>query len=128
MTVPYRIHLLGFSDFERNALASYLRLVAERSPAYVLADRAADAHFLVVDADDPAALAASAGRGAQTVLIGAEPPGGGGPWTLRPVDPLHVLRALDQLCAGLAPTGSAPRPPDARAQPVPARRSSDAER
>lgn len=127
MTVPYRIHLLGFSDFERNALASYLRLAANRTPAYALADGSGDAHFLVVDADDPAALAASAGRGAQSVFVGAESPAVDGAWMLRPIDPLHVLRALDALAARLpAPAYAPPRPPPpARRRWLPARRATD---
>lgn len=134
MSAPYRIHLLGFSTFERSALASYLRLAASRSPAYALADGLGDAHFLVVDADDAAALRASHGRVAQAVYVGAEAPAGAGAWMMRPIDPLHVLRTLDTLAGSRPPLQSAygtarttlpDGPPAQRRRWMPARRATD---
>jgi CheY-like chemotaxis protein len=106
MSQPFRVHLLGFSEFERSALGSYFRLASNREPSFQQVARAADAHFLVVDADHATAAQAQ-GRLAQSVFIGARAPDGAAAWMARPIDPLHVLRELDALAAALMP---APRP------------------
>lgn len=107
MSQPFRVHLVGFSEFERTALGSYFRLASNRVPSFQQVARAADAHFLVVDADHAATAAQAAGRLAQSVFIGARAPEGAAAWMSRPIDPLHVLRELDALAAALMP---APRP------------------
>lgn len=94
--------LLGFSAFERDALAAGFRLAAAtRQPAYRLVAALAQAELVVVDAEQPAAHDAlrRAGRLHDAVIVGAWAPAGAGGWTMRPIDPLHVLRALDQLAA-----------------------------
>lgn len=131
MAVPYRVHLLGFSDFERSALGSTFRLAAGREPAYVQVAQPAGAHFLVVDADhaDAVRSAVAMGRVKDAVFIGAEVPEGATAWMMRPIDPLHVLRELDamvSLTAPPAPPRSSPPAPARRAKPVPGRRASDA--
>lgn len=109
MSQPFRVHLLGFSEFERTALGSYFRLASNRVPCFQQVANAADAHFLVVDADQTAAVrsAQAAGRLAQSVFIGVQAPEGAAAWMARPIDPLHVLRELDALAAVLMPP---PRP------------------
>lgn len=93
----YPVALMGFSDFERGALASYFRLSPQRRPAYVLADSPEAAAFLIVDADQPAqaALVRRTGRLANALFIGAQAPTDAGAWMTRPIDPVHVLRELD---------------------------------
>lgn len=113
MSAAYRVHLQGFSPFERSALASYFRLATHRSPAYDLVPRAADAHFIVADADHATALRTveELGRVADTVFVGAQAPAGAMAWLMRPIDPLHVLRELDALVSlHLSPAPPAPAP------------------
>lgn len=102
MTFPaerYSVALAGFSEFERSALASFFRLAAQRSPAYEQVDDPAHADFLIADADLASALAAvqRAGRGADTVFVGASAPPGSMAWLSRPIDPMHIVRELDVL-------------------------------
>ena len=51
MSVSIPVALLGFSAFERNALASYFRLAARRNPTYVHVLDVDEARFVVADAD-----------------------------------------------------------------------------
>jgi CheY-like chemotaxis protein len=68
------------------------------------------------------------GRAGDTVFVGAPPPHGGSAWTMRPIDPVHVLRELDTMAllrgAVSAPALRALARPDAAARP--ARRADDA--
>lgn len=152
MSVPefadrYSVALEGFSAFERESLASFFRLAAQRSPAYERVDEAGLADFLVVDADRPAAVEAVAHgrRERDTVFIGAGAPAGALACLHRPVDPLAIVRELDRLLemrlavpdappdadSGLMPlrfdepAAAAPAPPAPRRQatvaPAPAR-------
>jgi CheY-like chemotaxis protein len=91
-----RVVLLGFGDFERHALASYLRLTAKRVPSFRQVETLADADFVIADADDPAVVAAirAARRAGDTVFIGLVAPDGALGWTMRPIDPLQVFREL----------------------------------
>ena len=141
MSAPFRVHVLGFSAFERNALASYFRLAANRTPSYQQADSLHDADFLVVDADHAGAVATTLaeGRLEGAVFIGAAPPDGAAAWMMRPIDPLHVLRELDAMVAARAPqrvpptlsnagyvgTGERTVAQPRRKGPVPARRADD---
>ncbi|MFY9510071.1 MAG: hypothetical protein WAQ05_03760, partial [Rubrivivax sp.] len=120
MSLPYRVSLLGFTAFERSALASYFRLAANRNPAYEQVDTAGEAHFIVVDADDADAVRAvlSAGRGADTVFVGALAPQGAPAWVMRPIDPLHVMRELDAMVAHKK-TARAPAPGPGLTTPPP---------
>ena len=96
-----RVALLGFGDFERSALVSYLRLSGTRVPAYAETVSLADANFLVVDADHVGALDAVLGadRVADTVFVGALAPEGALAWMMRPIDPLQVFREIDAAVA-----------------------------
>jgi two-component system, cell cycle response regulator len=95
----YTVALLGFSEFERGALASYFRLDAARSPAYAQTADVASADFIVADADQPATVAAVAllHRQPDTVFVGAHAPDDAGAWLPRPIDPTHIVRELDLL-------------------------------
>lgn len=97
----YRVLLLGFGEFERHALASYLRLSGSREPAYAQVDALEQADFVIADADHPGALDAvrAASREADTVFIGSLAPERALAWAMRPIDPLQVFRELDAAVA-----------------------------
>lgn len=131
MSTPFRVALLGFSAFERSAMASYFRLAHHRDPAYEQGESLADSRFVVADADHADAVQAviAGGRMHETVFIGGSAPAGAAAWMMRPIDPLHVLRELDSMVALRAPAPApaprtAARPPP---RPSPARRASDTE-
>jgi CheY-like chemotaxis protein len=89
--------LLGFGEFERQALTSYLRLAGSRALVYKQVDSIADADFVIADADHPGAIDSvlAADRVVDTVFIGAQAPDGALAWAMRPIDPLQVFRDLD---------------------------------
>jgi CheY-like chemotaxis protein len=97
--MPHRVAFLGFGDFERKALASYFRLAHNRTPAYEQVGTLTDADFLVADADHApsVALVEAIERLGETVFIGTQPPENARSWLARPIDALHVMRALDAL-------------------------------
>jgi CheY-like chemotaxis protein len=127
---PQRVMLLGFGDFERHALASYLRLAGARDPVYVQTDTIGDADFVIADADHPGAIDAvlATDRVGDTVFIGALAPDGALAWAMRPIDPLQVFREIDA-AAALRRPGAAPAtlPPTTGpgALDAPARRAGD---
>src|SRR5262245_58369241 len=94
----YTVALQGFTSFERGALASFFRLAAGRTPAYVQAERLEECDFVVADSDDAGSVRAvrDAGRMADTVFIGAQTPGAMAALA-RPVDPMQLVRELDGL-------------------------------
>lgn len=110
-----RIALLGFGDFERSALLSYLRLTGTRVPAYVHAESVDDADFVIADTDHAGTLdtVLAAGRVADTVFVGSLAPDGALAWMMRPIDPFQVFRELDAIVAQRherAQVAAAPRP------------------
>jgi CheY-like chemotaxis protein len=115
-----RVLLIGFGDFERQALTSYLRFSGTRVPAYMQVDDIASADFVVADADHPGAIdeVMAADRGADTVYIGSLAPEGALAWTMRPIDPLQVFRELDAAVA-LRFFKSAPPPLHVNSGPLP---------
>ncbi len=98
-SAPARIAFLGFSDFERTALASYFRLAAEREPRFELVVTLTDAEYLVADADHGPSvqLVVVTERLAETVFIGSPAPEGAAASMRRPIDALHVMKALSAL-------------------------------
>lgn len=140
MSVPIPVALLGFSAFERNALASYFRLAARRQPCYTHVLDVDEARFVVADADQSGVpeLLQALGRITDAVFVGAQGPEGAASWMMRPIDPVHVLRELDALVAMRDNPGTGPLPLLAPAPPtvsrpitqgkaVPARRAADEE-
>jgi CheY-like chemotaxis protein len=116
----FQIAVLGFSSFERNALASYFRLAANRTPAYHQTSDLAQAHFLVVDGDQAVAVdtVTGSGRLRDALFIGAHAPVGAQSWMMRPLDPLHVLRELDTMVAlGSSDSSPIPLSPEPAAAP-----------
>jgi two-component system cell cycle response regulator len=95
----FTVAIEGFSSFEREALASFFRLAAQRSPAFQQVDEVGVADFLIADGDQPVSVAAvrRGQRLADTVFIGAKAPAGAAAWLPRPIDPVHVLRELEGL-------------------------------
>lgn len=93
-----RVALLGFSDFERDALASYFRLAAAGSGiGYRPGRDPARCDFIVAVSDHAATvqLIVDAGREADTVFVGRRPPAGAGAWLQRPIEPMRIVRELD---------------------------------
>jgi CheY-like chemotaxis protein len=110
MAPHHRVAFLGFSEFERNTMASYLRLAANRALRYEPVQMLTDAEFLVADADHAPSvqLVSATERLAETVFIGTRVPPGAVASTARPIDPVHVLRELDALVArAVGPAGAA---------------------
>lgn len=105
----HRLHLLGFSAFERSTLGCCVRLAATREPGYVQVADAEQADFLVVDADDVDAVlsASAAGRVGDAVFVGRHAPEGAAAWMPRPMDALLLLRELDAIVAMRAPAAPA---------------------
>ncbi len=105
MPSPRRVALLGFSTFEKAALAAFLRLPRTEAPDYEPVDTLAAGDVAIADADLPGAVdtVLRAGRVHETVFIGSHAPAGGSAWTMRPIDPLRVLRELDALVVLKAP-------------------------
>jgi CheY-like chemotaxis protein len=112
------VFLLGFGEFERHALASYVRLSGARLPKYEQAGTLEDADFVIADADHPGAIdvVLSADRVADTVFIGSLAPDRALGWAMRPIDPLQVFRELD---AAVAVRDAARAPPQAPAPVAP---------
>ena len=115
MPTVHRVALLGFSDFERHTLATYLRLATERQTRYEQVTDPAAADFFVADADHAHSvkLASATDRLGRTVFIGASAPAGSVARMARPIDPLHVLRELDAMAA-MAANAPPPAPRAAR--------------
>lgn len=118
MPAPHAVCLIGFSDFERQALSAHFRLAAHRTPGYLLVDSIDSARFLVVDGDASAASerVARERRIGSSIFIGSRAPDGALARLPRPIDALHLLRELDTalllnlerpLAAPAAPTHAA---------------------
>ena len=130
MSSPHSVCLLGFSDFERRALALQFRLAAGRKPAYELVAGIDEARFLVVDGDAKSAVqrALEAGRLAHCIFVGiGAAPRGALARLRRPIDALSLLRELDAAVLQLqgpaafapaAPVSAAPAPPPGVPPPV----------
>ncbi|HSB99587.1 MAG TPA: hypothetical protein VLE45_06690, partial [Burkholderiaceae bacterium] len=143
MSSPHSVCLLGFSDFERRALALQFRLAAGRTPSYTLVATIDEARLVVVDGDAKSAVqrALDAGRLAHCIFVGvAAAPKGALARLRRPIDALSLLRELDAALIQLqgpaavpapaaAPPIAIPSPPPRvvtpRASPAPAARNRD---
>lgn len=98
MSLPHRVCLLGFSDFERRALALQFRLAASRAPAYELVAAPEQARYLLVDADASSAVQRTIGSGrvGDALFVGGRSaPAGALAVLRRPIDALSLLRELD---------------------------------
>jgi len=98
MPLLHSVCLLGFSDFERRALALQFRLAEGRTPGYTLVATIDEARLLVVDGDAKSAVqrALDAGRLAHCIFVGVgAAPKGALARLRRPIDALSLLRELD---------------------------------
>jgi two-component system cell cycle response regulator len=97
----YRVALEGFSEFERDMLASFFRLAERRTPAYVHVGDSAQSDLIVANADQAQLLERIvAGRRVNdTVFVGANAPRDAIARVERPIEPTQILRELDQLVA-----------------------------
>jgi len=122
MSSSHSVCLLGFSDFERRALALQFRLAAGRTPAYALVATIDEARFLVVDGDAKSAVqrVLDAGRLAHSIFVGVSvAPKGALSRLRRPIDALSLLRELDAALIQLqGPAALMPPPAPARAPAV----------
>jgi len=112
MPAPIPVAILGFSAFDRRALASYFLLSEQAWPRYERVLGADDATLLIADADEPSvvSLLYKLGRVGDALFIGAAPPGGAAAWMMRPIDQVQVLHQLDTLLAQRDSPDSSPLP------------------
>jgi len=112
MPVPIPVAILGFSTFDRKALASYFQLVGRSLPRYAHVLNADLAELVIADADEPGVLdlLQTLGRGQDALFIGALAPPEAGAWMMRPIDRTLVLRELDALMARRDDPHSSPLP------------------
>jgi CheY-like chemotaxis protein len=124
---PNKVLLLGFSEFERHALASYVRLSASRLPWYEQVTSIGEADFVIADADHPGAIdqVLAADRVADTVFIGTLAPERSLAWAMRPIDPLQVFRELDATVALRTTDPAGPVSTSSGALDAPLRRAGD---
>jgi CheY-like chemotaxis protein len=116
----HAVCLLGFSDFERRALALQFKLAAGRTPSYTLVATPLEARFLVVDGDAKGTVqrALDTGRLADCLFVGVtHAPGGALARLRRPIDALSLLRELDAALMRLQ--GPLAPPPEDAAPPAP---------
>jgi CheY-like chemotaxis protein len=119
---PHSVIFLGFTAFERNALAAYNRLSAndEQLP-FLIVERIEQADFAIVDGDDGDAVeqVVAAGRHQDAVYVGAQAPDGALGWMMRPMDPLHVFGELHAAAALRQRRADTPQAPAAALEPKP---------
>lgn len=139
MSAAIHVAILGFTAFERNALASHFRIAQDRNPSYDTVLDIDDARFVIADADQGgvAELLRELGRTDDAVFVGASAPPEAAAWMMRPIDPAYVMRELDRLLQarenpsslpiplGLPSTPAPLRAPKAPAGGAPARRAGD---
>jgi CheY-like chemotaxis protein len=112
MPASLPVAILGFSDFDRRALASHLRFARPGETTYQLVPGVDDGQIIIADADEAGAitLIGQLGHTAHTLFVGAQAPHDAGGWMMRPIAQAQVLRELDALAAQLRNPGSAPMP------------------
>jgi CheY-like chemotaxis protein len=112
MPVPIPVAILGFSTFDRKALASYFQLSGRSRPRYAHVLNADLADLVIADADEPGVLELlrTLGRVQDALFIGALAPPEAAAWMMRPIDQTQVLRELDALMARRDNPRSSPLP------------------
>jgi CheY-like chemotaxis protein len=111
-SVPtHRVALMGFTSFEQHALEAYIQLAHARATPYALASTLDEAQFVVANGDRVGVLDVilAAQRMGDTVLVGTHARQGAAAWLERPIDPLHLFRALDSAVQRRALAASAAR-------------------
>lgn len=112
MSAPIPVAILGFSTFDRKALASYFQRGGASRLRYQHVLNADLAELLVADADEPGVLELlqTLGRVQDALFIGALAPAEAAAWMMRPLDQTQVLRELDALMARRDNPRSSPLP------------------
>jgi CheY-like chemotaxis protein len=112
MPRPVPVAILGFSPFDRKALASYFQRGGPSRLRYEHVLNADLADLVIADADEPGVLELleKLGRVADALFIGALAPAEAGAWMMRPIDQTQVLRELDALMARRDNPRSSPLP------------------
>ncbi len=107
----HRVALMGFTSFEQQALESYILLARSRTPSYTPATTIDEAHLIVANGDRIGVIDELIGaqRMQDTLLVGSHARQGAAAWLERPIDPLHLFRALDTAVKRLAMTANATR-------------------
>lgn len=117
--LSYLVALEGFGDFEHDALVFCFRQAEVREPSYRFTANLTEADMVVADGDSAEAVATVVceARTSQVVFVGRSAPPGALMRVARPIDPVRILRCLDELVAAHRDEG-APRAVD----PAPAQR------
>ena len=112
MPVPIPVAILGFSAFDRKALASYFQRGGPGRLRYAHVLNADLADLVIADADEPGVLELlqTLGRVPDALFIGAAAPADAAAWMMRPIDQTQVLRELDALMARRDNPRSSPLP------------------
>lgn len=112
MSVPIPVAILGFSTFDRKALASYFQLGGRGRARYAHMLDADLADLVIADADEPGVLELlqALDRVQDALFIGALAPPGAVAWMMRPIDHTQVLRELDTLMTRRDNPSSQPLP------------------
>ena len=112
MPVPIPVAILGFSTFDRKALASDFQLGGHSRQRYAHVLNADLADLVIADADEPGVLELlqTLGRVQDALFIGALAPPNAAAWMMRPIDHTQVLRELDALLARRDSPRSSPLP------------------
>lgn len=107
----HRVALMGFAGFEQQALESYIVLARSRTPSYAPAATLDDADFIVANGDRVGVIDAliAAERMQDALLVGSHARQGAAAWLERPIDPMHLFRALDTAVKRQAIAAHAPR-------------------
>ena len=95
------VAILGFSDFERDALSFCIRNALGGPARYELVEALIEAELVVADADAPGVIEriVLAARTPHVVFVGKTGVPGANAVLPRPIDPGRVLRSLDELGA-----------------------------
>ncbi len=112
MPAPIPVAILGFSAFDRKALASYFQRSGRGQPRFEHVLSADNADLVIADADEPGVLnlLQTLGRVHDALFIGALAPPEAAAWMMRPIDQTQVLRELESLMARRDNPRSSPLP------------------
>lgn len=112
MPAAIPVAILGFSAFDRKALASYFKLSGRSRPRFVHVLAVDSAELVIADADEAGVLDLlhKLDRVKDALFIGGAAPPGAAAWMMRPVDQVQVLRELEALMARRDNPRSSPLP------------------
>ncbi len=101
---PLSVAIMGISEHERNIIKSIFQLSLYRTHSYTLILGYESCHILLIDADDPGALAvwrawneSRQGQSPTSVMVAKNQPANTDHWIRRPLITTRVLSVLDQI-------------------------------